>query len=103
MKGIEQFALGVVTICLVIMRGVGVIDDLFSRLMEHLGVYDTGWQLCILLALLAFYVVLSLRAVGGMLGWTMLFFAVLLLLHRTVPALSSPANLPVASQLSNTL
>ena len=102
MKGVEQFALGVVTICLVIMRGVGVIDDLFSRLMEHLGIYDTSTQLCILLGVLAFYVALSLRAVGGMLGWAMLFFAVLLLLHRTVPSLSSP-NMPVASQLSNTL
>ena len=103
MKGIEQFALGVVTICMIIMRGVGVIDDLFTRVMEDIGVYDTGWQLCILLALLAFYVVLSLRAVGGMLGWAMLFFAVLLLLHRTVPSLSAPTNMPVTSQLTNTL
>lgn len=103
MKGIEQFALGVVTICVVIMRGVGVIDDLFSTLMQHLGVFDAGWQLCILLAVLAFYVVLSLRAVGGMLGWAMLFFAVLLLLHRMVPSLSAPVSVPVVSQLSNTL
>lgn len=103
MKGIEQFALGVVTICLVIMRGVGVIDDLFTQLMEHMGVYDSSWQLGILLGVLAFYVVLSLRAVGGMLGWAMLFFAVLLLLHRTIPSLIAPGNMPVASQLSNTL
>ncbi len=100
MKGIEQFALGVVAICMTIMRGVGVIDDLFSSLMQAIGVYDPGWQLCILLGVLAFYVVLSLRAVGGMLGWAMLFFAVLLLLHRTVPRLSSPADMPVASQLN---
>lgn len=103
MKGIEQFALGVVTICLVIMRGVGVIDDLFTNLMIFLGVYSTTYQLCILLGLVAFYVVLSLRAVGGMLGWAMLFFAVLLLLHRLVPSLSAPVDMPVASQLSNTL
>lgn len=102
MKAIEQFAIGVVAICVIIMRGVGVIDDLFSDLMNAMGVLDTAWQLCILLALLAFYVVLSLRAVGGMLGWAMLLFAVLLLLHRTVPSLSAP-DMPIASQLNNVL
>jgi hypothetical protein len=102
MKAVEQFAIGVVTICVVIMRGVGVIDDLFSDVMRQAGVYDPGWQLGILVVVLVFYVVLSLRAVGGMLGWAMLFFAVLLLLHRTVPALSAP-NMPVASQLENAL
>jgi hypothetical protein len=84
------------------MRGVGVIDDLFSALMRWFGVYDPHWQLIILLGVIAFYVVLSLRAVGGMLGWAMLFFAVLLLLHRTVPGVSAP-TLPVASQLQNAL
>jgi hypothetical protein len=102
MQGIEQFAIGVVTICVIIMRGVGVIDDLFSTMMESFGVYDPHWQLYILLGILAFYVVLSLRAVGGMLGWAMLFFAVLLLLHRTLPSLSAP-GMPVASQLQNVL
>ncbi len=38
MNEVEQFALGVVTICMMIMRGVGVIDDLFSSLMLHLGI-----------------------------------------------------------------
>ena len=102
MKGIEQFAVGVVMICVMIMRGVGVVDDMFSGLMRSFGVYDPNWQLCILLGLIAFYVVLALRAVGGMLGWAMLFFAVLLLLHREVPSLSAP-SMPVASQLQNTL
>ena len=103
MKGVEQFALGMVTICVVIMRGVGVIDNLVTVFMYRMGVYDTGWQLGILLAILAFYVVLSLRAVGGMLGWVMLLFGVLLLLHRTVPSLAAPSNMPISSQLSNTL
>lgn len=102
MKAVEQFAIGVVTICVIIMRGVGVIDDLFTSAMQQAGIYDPHWQLGILLALIAFYVVLSLRAVGGMLGWAMLFFAVLLLLHRTVPSLSAP-GLPIASQLDNAL
>jgi hypothetical protein len=102
MQGIEQFAVGVVTICVIIMRGVGVIDDLFTTMMTSFGVYDPHWQLYIMLGILAFYVVLSLRAVGGMLGWAMLFFAVLLLLHRTLPSLSAP-GMPVASQLENVL
>lgn len=102
MQAIEQFAMGVVAICVIIMRGVGVIDDLFSQVMNSFGVFNAHVQLYILLGILAFYVVLSLRAVGGMLGWAMLFFAVLLLLHRTVPSLSAP-SMPVASQLSNAL
>jgi hypothetical protein len=102
MKGIEQFAIGVVSICVIVMRGVGVIDNLFSDMMNAMGVFDPTWQLCILLCLIAFYVVLSLRAVGGMLGWAMMFFAVLLLLHRTVPSLSAP-DFPIASQLNNAL
>jgi hypothetical protein len=102
MKSIEQFAVGVVTICVVLMRGVGVIDDLFSQLMQFCGVYDQHWQLCILLVVLVFYVVLSLRAVGGMLGWAMLFFAVLILLHRTVPSLTAP-DTTVAPTLQNAL
>ena len=102
MKGVEEFAIGLVTICMVLMRGVGVIDDEFTRLMQTCGVFDPHWQLCILLGLTAFYVVLALRAVGGMLGWVMLFFAVLLLLHRTVPGLSAP-QLPATVQLENAL
>lgn len=102
MQAIEQFAMGVVAICVIIMRGVGVIDDLFSQVMISAGVFDAHTQLYILLGILSFYVVLSLRAVGGMLGWAMLFFAVLLLLHRMVPSLSAP-SMPVASQLSNAL
>jgi hypothetical protein len=103
MKEVEQFAVGVGTICLVLMRGVGVIDDLFSKLMNLFGVYDPHWQLGILLVVLVFYVVLSLRAVGGMLGWAMLFFAVLLLLHRTIPSLSAPDTTMVAPALQNAL
>jgi hypothetical protein len=102
MQGVEQFAVGVVTICVIVMRGVGVIDNLFTDLMMRCGVFDPGWQLCILLGVMAFYVVLSLRAVGGMMGWAMLFFAVLLILHRTIPSISSP-NFPIASQLNNAL
>jgi hypothetical protein len=102
MKGIEQFAVGIVAICMIVMRGVGVIDDLFTTLMLHCGVFSPHLQLIVLLGILAFYVVLSLRAVGGMLGWAMLLFAVLLVLHRTIPSLSSP-DLPVASQLENAL
>jgi hypothetical protein len=102
MKGVEQFAIGVVTICVIIMRGVGVIDDMFSALMRFCGLYNPQWQLCVLLAVLAFYVVLSLRAVGGMLGWAMLFFAVLLVLHRTIPSLSVQPII-VAPQLQNAL
>ena len=102
MQAIEQFAMGVVAICVIIMRGVGVIDDLFSQVMIALGLFDPHIQLYILLGILAFYVVLCLRAVGGMLGWAMLFFAVLLLLHRTVPSLSAP-SMPVVSTLSNAL
>ncbi len=90
MRVIEQFAQGVVVVCLIVMRGVGVIDNLFSQMMIALGIYDPRWQLYILLAVMAFYVVLSLRAVGGFLGWGMLLFAVLLLLHRTLPQLSPP-------------
>lgn len=93
MKAVEAFALGVVTLCIIVMRGVGVIDDLFSALMRACGVYDPHWQLCALLGVIAIYVVLSLRAVGGVLGWAMLFFAVLLLLHRTLPALSAPGTM----------
>lgn len=102
MQAVQQFASGIVTICIVIMRGVGVIDGLFSDLMYKVGVYDPSWQLGILIIVLVFYVVLSLRAVGGMIGWAMLFFAALLLLHRTVPSLSAP-NFPVTSQLNKTL
>jgi hypothetical protein len=102
MKGVEQFALGVVTICVIIMRGVGVIDDMFSAIMRFFGLYDPQWQLYALVIFLAFYVVLSLRAVGGMLGWAMLFFAVLLLLHRTIPSLSAPV-ITVAPQVQNAL
>jgi hypothetical protein len=102
MKGVDQFALGVVTICVIIMRGVGVIDDMFSAIMRFFGLYDPQWQLYALVIFLAFYVVLSLRAVGGMLGWAMLFFAVLLLLHRTIPSLSAPV-ITVAPQVQNAL
>lgn len=102
MQGVEQFAVGVVTMCMIIMRGVGVIDNLFTDLMIRCGVFDPDWQLCILLGIMAFYVVLSLRAVGGMMGWAMLFLAVLLLLHRTIPSISPP-NIPIASQLNNAL
>lgn len=102
MNGIEQFAVGVVTVCVVIMRGIGVIDDLFSQLMQYFGIYNASWQLGILLILMVFYVALSLRAVGGMLGWAMLFFAVLLVLHRTVPSLTEQ-NLTVAPALQNAL
>jgi hypothetical protein len=100
MQAVEQFAMGVVAICMIIMRGVGVIDDLFSQVMISLGVLDAHVQLYILLGILAFYVVLSLKAVGGMLGWAMLFFAVLLLMHRTIPSLSAP-NMPVVGQITN--
>jgi hypothetical protein len=102
MKAVEQFAVGIVAICMIVMRGVGVIDDLFTSLMLRCGVFDPHWQLCILLGVMAFYVVLSLRAVGGMLGWAMLFFAVLLLLHRTIPSLSQ-TNTVVAPTLENAL
>jgi hypothetical protein len=102
MNGVEQFAIGVVSICVIIMRGVGVIDDLFTDLMIRAGLTDPTWQLGVLFAVLAFYVVLSLRAVGGMLGWAMLFFAVLLLLHRAAPSLTG-INFPVATQLEKTL
>lgn len=102
MNGLQEFAVGLVTICVFLMRGVGVIDDQFSGLMRAMGVVDPGWQLAILLGLMVFYVVLSLRAVGGMLGWVMLLFGVLLLLHRTVPGSSSP-TMPIAAQLQNAL
>ncbi len=102
MKMFEDFAIGVVAILIVLMRGVGVIDDLFSAAMRACDVYDPHWQLVILLGLTAFYVVLSLRAVGGMLGWVMLLFAVLLLLHRTVPGLSAP-GIPITSTLQGPL
>ncbi len=102
MQAIEQFAQGVVVICLIVMRGVGVIDNFFSRIMIDLGVYDPRFQLYILLCVMVFYVVLSLRAVGGFLGWGMLLFAVLLLLHRTLPQLSAP-GLVVFPQLQSTL
>jgi hypothetical protein len=102
MKGVDQFAIGVVTICVIIMRGVGVIDDMFSAMMRFCGLYDPHWQLYVLVIFLAFYVVLSLRAVGGMLGWAMLFFAVLILLHRTMPSLTA-ADTTVAPALQNAL
>jgi len=102
MKGVDQFVVGIVTICMVIMRGVGVIDDMFSAAMRFCGLYDPQWQLYVLLVVLAFYVVLSLRAVGGMLGWAMLFFAVLLVLHRTIPSLSTPV-ITVVPQVQNAL
>lgn len=100
MEAVEQFAVGVVTMCVIIMRGIGAVDDMFTGAMRYFGVDDPHWQLCILLGLIAFYVVLALRAVGGMLGWAMLFFAVLLLLHRAVPSLSAPP-MPIATQLQN--
>ncbi len=102
MKAVEQFAVGVVMICVMVMRGVGVVDDQFSAAMRDLGVFSPDWQLCVLLGLTAFYVVLALRSVGGMLGWAMLFFAVLLLMHRTVPSLTAP-GLPVAAQFQGAL
>lgn len=100
MQDVEQFAVGVVAICLFVLRGVGVIDSMFTDLMVRGGVFSPAWQFVILVALLTFYVVLSLRAIGGLLGWTMLIFAVLLLLHHLAPALSGP-NSPFAVHIGN--
>ena len=103
MKGLEELMLGVVLTCELIMRWVGAVDDLFSTGMRAIGVFDPHVQLYTLLAVIAFYVVLSLRAVGGLLGWVMLFFAVLLLLHRVEPGVASNVHWPVTNALEQAL
>lgn len=81
------------------MRWVGAVDNLFSAALRAVGVFDPHIQLYILLIVIVFYVILALRAVGGLLGWAMLFFAVLILLHRLEPGIASGTQWPVITQL----
>lgn len=102
-KGTDALALGIVLTCEVIMRWVGAVDDLFSSGMRAIGVVDLHIQLYILLVIVAFYVVLALRAVGGMVGWLMLFLAVLLLLHRAVPGVATDTHWPITTALEQSM
>jgi hypothetical protein len=84
-----------------VMSVIGGIDDGFSVVMRAVGVPDPHLQLIFGLLFLVVAVILALCIVGGGLGWIILLFCVLLLLHRIVPGLGAPGGLPVASPLQN--
>jgi hypothetical protein len=88
-----SFALGVLAACQFVMRGIGAIDNFFTNIMFSLGILDPHIQAYILLALAAVLVVLALRVLGGLLGWVLLIFIVLLLVHRLVPGFSAPDSI----------
>jgi hypothetical protein len=78
------FGSGVTIIVNFIMSIIGGIDDGFSAFMLAAGVYSPGLQLAFLLIMVIAAVILSLRLLGGGLGWLVLLFCVMLLLHRLV-------------------
>ena len=96
---INEFGSGIYYVAHVVMSCVGIIDNGFSVFMLAAGVYNPGLQLDFLLLMIVAAVVLAMRVIGGGLGWLILLFCVLLLLHRVVPGLSAPGGLPVSSPL----
>ncbi len=86
-----------------VMHVVGLFDDSLSTAMTAFGLSNPVWQVYVLLVVCAALVVFALRAVGGLLGWCVLLLLVLLMLHRLVPNLGTPGEMPVTSQLNQAL
>ena len=95
-NAIEAFVTGVLALCGLVMLGVGTVDDTLGMAMTSVGI-DPNWQLSILLVLTAALVVFVMRVLGGLLGWVVLLLLVLLLLHRIVPGMVTPAIMPLTS------
>ncbi|MDD2706209.1 MAG: hypothetical protein PHU07_12885 [Acidocella sp.] len=89
-KLVGAFVFGILYLCMVTMRVIGIADNALGKGMTLLGVRDPSWQIYILLVVCTALVVLALRVLGGLLGWCLLLLLVLLLLHRIVPELASP-------------
>jgi F0F1-type ATP synthase membrane subunit a len=100
-NAVHAFILGLLYICMEIMHVVGIVDDAAGRFLALVGIQDPQWQLYILLVLAAALVTLALRVLGGLLGWVCLLVLVLLLLHRLVPGLASPAWLQTMMPLGS--
>ncbi len=98
----SEFGAGIYYIVHIVMAGIGVVDNGFSAFMLAVGVTNPGVQMDCLLLVAVAIVVLAMRFIGGGMGWVILLFCVLLLLHRVLPGLSVPSGLPVTSPLQNT-
>jgi len=88
---VQEFAAGVIALCYFVLHCVGFVDNGLIHLGDDAGLSPQR-QLYVLLVLIAVLVVLALRTVGGLLGWFVLLFLVLLLLHRIVPGADTPAG-----------
>ncbi len=89
---VDFFAIGIVAFCEFIMHYVGIVDDLFSRLLILTGITNSKYQLYVFLIFMLALVVFALRILGGLLGWVVLILLVLMLLHRVVPGISTPGG-----------
>jgi hypothetical protein len=96
---VQYFITGVLALCDMVMRFLGIIDDALGGIMASAGI-DPHLQLLIMLIVTVMLVMLALRLVGGLLGWVVLLLLVMLLLHRIVPGMASPGMI-VPGQLAN--
>ncbi len=100
-QAVSYFIDGILSLCALVMRGVGAVDGLLTGAMQSVDL-SVRTQSYILLVVTVVLVVLALRALGGLLGWLVFLFLVLLLLHHILPELL-PQQIMIPGPLGTTL
>jgi hypothetical protein len=100
-QAVSYFLDGILALCILVMRGVGWVDGVLTIPMQSADL-SARTQAYILLVVTVVLVVLALRVLGGLLGWLVFLFLVLLLLHHILPEFL-PQEIMIPGPLGTTL